>query len=232
MLKRIVRQICPPVLWTGLASVKHRFIDVKPSRYNKPSSQDLDLYWDPTFAETLETWGEGNVWNEIQFLMVNCRGRELDIACGTGKTMEILAHLPEIELHGCDISNFLIQKAIARGISEERLKICDATATDYQDNWLNYAYSIVSLEHFTEDGIEKAISECYRITKSASFHQIPVSGSGKNEGWTKTQQSFYNNSVQWWLGKFKVSYDRVYTIDSSWENHISVGKWFICIKHR
>ena len=56
-----------------------------------PSQQDLDLYWDPDYAQVLEAWGEGNTWEEIQFLLVNCKGKILDIACGTGRTMEILS---------------------------------------------------------------------------------------------------------------------------------------------
>jgi hypothetical protein len=60
---------------------------------------------------------------------------------------------------------------------------------------------------------------------------IPVSRSGKDEGWIKTLQSYYNNSVDWWLKKYKSSYQSVFVIDSSWEDDISVGKWFICIKN-
>jgi ubiquinone/menaquinone biosynthesis C-methylase UbiE len=195
-----------------------------------PKKQDLDLYWDPDYAEALETWGEDNTWKEIPFLLVNCKGKILDIACGTGRTMEILSGIRGIEMHGCDISNLLIGKAIERGINPDRLSVCDATQMNFPDIFFDYAYSIGSLEHFTEDGISKFISECYRVTKNNSFHMLPVSRSGKNEGWMKTVQSFHNNSVDWWLDKFKTSYNTVYVFDSKWEDAISVGKWFVCIK--
>jgi len=134
-----------------------------------PSQQDLDLYWDPDYAQVLEAWGEGNTWEEIQFLLVNCKGKILDIACGTGRTMEILSGIREIELHGCDISDLLIGKAVERGIRNDLLTICDATQMEFPDKYFDYAYSIGSLEHFTEEGISKFIAECYRVTKTNSF---------------------------------------------------------------
>ena len=49
-----------------------------------------------------------------------------------------------------------------------------------------------------------------------------------DEGWIKTYQSFHNNSSEWWLKKFKKNFQKVEIIDSSWEDHISKGKWFVC----
>ena len=93
-------------------------------------------------AKILDEWGENNVWNEIQLLLANCKGKVLDIACGTGKTIEILKKFNEIEVYGCDISELLIQKGINRGIPNEFLKVCDATKTNYLDNEFDYSYSI------------------------------------------------------------------------------------------
>ena len=191
--------------------------------------QDLNIYWDSKMAEILETWGEGNVWNEIQYLMVARQGRALDIACGTGKTMEILSKFPMLEIHGCDISDLLITKAVSRGIKRDRLKVGDATDLDYEDNFFDYAYSIGSLEHFTEDGIASFLMECKRVTKIASFHNVPVSRTNQDEGWIKRTQSYYNNSVEWWMQKYKLAYREVYILDSAWNDSRSVGKWFVCI---
>lgn len=191
--------------------------------------QDLNIYWDSKMAEILETWGEGNVWNEIQYLMVARQGRILDIACGTGKTMEILGKFPMLEIHGCDISDLLITKAVSRGIKRDRLKVGDATDLDYEDNSFDYAYSIGSLEHFTEDGIAFFLKECKRVTKIASFHNVPVSRTNQDEGWIKRTQSYYNNSVEWWMQKYKLAYKEVYILDSAWNDSRSVGKWFVCI---
>jgi len=195
-----------------------------------PAEQDLGVYWDPKMAALLETWGIGNAWNEIQLLLLNTEGRVLDIACGTGKVMTLLAPYKRLEVHGFDISDFLIQKAIDRGIPRDRLKIADATATGYPDDAFDYGYSIGSLEHFTESGILAFAKETQRIIRRASFHQIPTSRSGKDEGWIKTLQSYHNNSVGWWLERFRTAFATVHVFDSAWNDKISVGKWFACIE--
>lgn len=195
-----------------------------------PSEQDLGVYWDPKMAALLETWGIGNAWNEIQLLLLNVEGSVLDIACGTGKVMTLLAPYKRLEVHGFDISDFLIQKAIDRGIPRDRLKIADATATGYADRAFDYGYSIGSLEHFTDDGILAFAKETHRIIRRASFHQVPTSRSGKDEGWIKTLQSYHNNSVGWWLERLHSAFSTVHVFDSAWNDKISVGKWFACIE--
>lgn len=233
MLKRIVRQVCPPILLNYMLRIRYQFSRKNPKEFPScagSGSQDLELYWDAKFAEVLETWGEGNTWNEIQYLLVNFKGRVLDIACGTGRVMRILTRFDGLELYGCDISDFLIKKGIDCGIQSDHLSVCDATKMIYKDNSFDHAYSIGSLEHFTETGIAQCISECFRVARTSTFHMVPVSRSGRDEGWVKTVQSFYNNSVDWWLLKFKSIYKTVYVLDSGWQDNISIGKWFVCIK--
>jgi len=216
-LKKIVRRVFPGSV-TGVRQV------------SKSDAQSLDVYWTEEMAKSLEEWGADSTWNEIQMTMSVCNGKVLDIACGTGKTIEILSKFPLIEVHGCDISEFLIHKAVERGIPADRLKVCDATATGYTDEKFEYSYSIGSLEHFTEDGIHKFIAESHRITKKGSFHMVPVSRNGKDTGWITTIQSYFNNSEQWWLEKFKKHYDQVYAVPSKWEDDLSLGRWFLCFK--
>lgn len=192
--------------------------------------QDLDLYWDPKMAALLETWGEGNTWHEILFLLGGRAGRALDVACGTGIVMEKLASVSNLEIDGCDISDFLIGKAKARGIRPERLKICDATRLPYGDQEFDFSYSIGSLEHFTEEGIRKCFAEMARVTRRASYHFMPVSRSGRDEGWMKTLQSFHNCSVAWWLERIFPHFPRIVDLPSLWKDDISLGRWFLCFK--
>jgi len=236
--KSLLKQCTPPIVWNAVASVKTAVRTTArkarerddSSRARDGSTQALDIYWDAAMGEALETWGEGTAWTEIRFLMANCHGKALDIACGTGKTMEILAPFNDLEIHGCDISDFLINKAIERGIPRERLKVCDATVTGYEDDFFDYSYSIGSMEHFTEEGVLALITEARRITKFSSMHHLPVARNGKDNGWITPWQSYHNNSVDWWLARFHSVYTRVHVIDSKWEDNLSVGKWFICMK--
>lgn len=228
-LKDVARDLVPPLAWRGLQRLKAsvRGAQAGPGH---PGGQDLDVYWDEEMAALLETWGEGNVWNEIQILLHDASGRVLDIACGTGKTMEVLARFADLEITGCDISDLLIAKARERGIAAERLRVADATRLDYPDGAFDYSYSIGSFEHFTEEGLEAVIAESARVTRRAAFHMVPVSRSGRDEGWMKTYQSFFNNSVEWWVARYSRGFARVIVLDSAWNDSLSVGKWFACYK--
>lgn len=224
-MKQIIKDLCPPLVWRKLQDIRGRIV---PHQIRtQGDTQDLDLYWTPEMAQVLETWADGNAWLEVQFLMANCKGKVLDIACGTGKTMTILDR-ETLDLHGCDISDLLIDKAIERGLPRENLRVCDATQMPYADAEFDYSYSIGSLEHFTDDGIDKFIAEAARVTRAGSFHMMPTSRSGKDEGWMKTYQSFHNCSPDWWVSRFDKHFKRVRVLDSNWNDRISVGKWFIC----
>ena len=235
------RPLLPPLLYEALVRAKGRRMlkwrkvsmvqDRPDKRKGDPQEQDLDLYWDSEFARVLDTWGDGNVWHEILFIMAACRGKILDIACGTGKTIEIVQRcFPLLDVHGCDISNLLIGQAQRRGIAAEKLKVCDATHTGYADLAFDHAYSIGSLEHFTQSGIADFVVECSRITRGTTFHMVPTSRSDKDEGWLKTTQSFFNNSIGWWMEQFSRDYTNVTHCSSLWNDSISVGTWFICSK--
>src|SRR5215204_4158925 len=99
VLKKLVRKVFPGVF-------------ARQRNEGSPDSQALDVYWTEEMAKALEVWGADSAWNEIQMVMSPCKGKVLDIACGTGKTIEILSKFPLLEVHGCDISEFLIKKAV------------------------------------------------------------------------------------------------------------------------
>lgn len=225
-LRMAARDFCPPVVWRNLSLLRDRMRP--PQRPGSEGQQDLAVYWDAEMAQVLESWGVGNAWNEIQFLMSQTRGKALDIACGTGKVISLLADIPLLEVHGCDISDMLIAKAMERGIPAAHLEVCDATQLPYQDNAFDYSYSIGSLEHFTDEGITKFITEAARVTRNGSFHMMPTSRSGRDEGWMKTYQSFHNCSPAWWVSRFEQAFGQVRILDSTWNDRISVGKWFLC----
>lgn len=233
--KEMVRQLCPPLLWESAAKLRRQLSDARltneiGSKVESPDVQDLDIYWDEGWAKILEHWGEGNAWNEVQLLLMNCTGKVLDVACGTGRVMELLARYPSIEVTGCDISDLLIGKARERGIVPERLVIGDATKMQFLDGTFEYAYSIGSLEHFTESGIAQVVNECRRVTRLSSFHMVPIARDGEDHGWIKNSQSYFNNSVAWWLERFRPYYRTVHVLDSSWNDPLSIGKWFVCAR--
>lgn len=233
-MKKLLKLVCPPAIILAGKKAQSFFSKSNSSRYYRPTnkeSQELDVYWTDQMANQLEEWGRGHTWNEIECLLVNCKGKVLDIACGTGVNILEMQRFTDLDIYGFDISDFLIKRAIDKGIDSKKLKVADATKTDYLDNEFDFSYSIGSLEHFTEEGIDLFLKEAGRYTSKASFHMIPVSESNKDEGWMRTNQSFHNNSVEWWLGKYKKHFREVHVINSAWKDPgLSLGKWFICKK--
>ena len=230
-MKKIIKNILPPFILFLLKKIYFVYLLNKNKLSIKKDRQDIEIYNDPITAQKLEEWGKGSVWNEIVLLFNGKKGKILDVACGTGKNiLDLQATNPEATLYGCDISQFLIDIAKSKGINSDKLKCIDATKLDYDENFFDYSYSIGSLEHFTDEGIDQVIEKLYYVTNIATFHMMPVSKKNKNEGWTKTYQTFHNNSVEWWINKFKKKFKTVYVVDSSWNDFISNGKWFLCYK--
>ena len=195
---------------------------------DNPVSQELDVYWRTDFATELDLWGKDDVWIEIKYLLSDKKGKVIDACCGTGGTINALKSFQNLDIHGFDISDFLIKKAIVSGIPKDKLKVLDASNTDYFDGEFDYSYSIGSLEHFTLKGIDNFIREMKRITKKTSYHQIPIAKDKKFEGWLDLDQSYYNMGENWWRKHFEKYYDNVLIVDSFWKDPISNGKWFIC----
>jgi ubiquinone/menaquinone biosynthesis C-methylase UbiE len=191
--------------------------------------QDTEIYFDPAFTEVLETWAVRNAWREIQVLLGERSGKVLDLACGTGRTYDFLKRFENLDYHGCDISPMLIERAIQRGISKERLQALDATKLDCADNEFDFVFSIGSLEHFTVKGLGFALAECRRVSRGLNFHMVPVSSSGLDEGWITPYQSYWNNSQRWWTRVFEETFgENVWVMSSRWQDEQSRGVWFIC----
>ena len=182
------------------------------SNYN-PKNQELDVYWKTDFATELDFWGKDDVWIEIKYLLADKKGKVIDACCGTGGTINALKTFRNLDIYGFDISDFLIKKAIVSGISKDKLKVLDASNTDYLDGEFDYSYSIGSLEHFTLKGIDNFIREMKRITKKTSYHQIPIAKDKKFEGWLNLDQSYYNMNENWWRKHFEKYYDNVLIVD-------------------
>jgi len=229
-MKNFFKQLIPPLFLKLYRDIYFYFL-INKNKKKISKDQDIDIYNKSLTAEKLSEWGKETTWNEIQMFFDDKEGKILDVACGTGlNIIDLLRINSKASLYGCDISQYLIDIAVENGVKKENLFCIDATELNFEENFFDYSYSIGSMEHFTEDGIDKLIEKLSKITKKTSIHMMPVSKKNLNEGWIKTYQTFHNNSVEWWVEKFKKKFSKVDVIDSSWSDHISVGKWFVCYK--
>lgn len=230
-MRNFFKRIVPPLLVDIYREIYIKNLISKNKKLIDKNKQDIKIYDTKLTADKLNEWGKGTTWNEIQMFFISKKGKILDLACGTGLNILDLKKLnPDAEIYGCDISQNLINICIDSGIDKKMLICKDATQIEFGENFFDYSYSIGSLEHFTEQGLEDIIKKLYFITKKYSIHMMPVSKRNANEGWIKTYQTFHNNNTDWWIGKFKKNFSKVDVINSSWEDHISIGKWFICYK--
>jgi len=230
-MRNFFKRIVPPLLVDIYREIYIKNLISKNKKLIDKNKQDIKIYDTKLTADKLNEWGKGTTWNEIQMFFISKKGKILDLACGTGLNILDLKKLnPDAEIYGCDISQNLINICIESGIDKKMLICKDATQIEFGENFFDYSYSIGSLEHFTEEGLEDIIKKLHFITKKYSIHMMPVSKKNTNEGWIKTYQTFHNNNTDWWIGKFKKNFSKVDVINSSWEDHISIGKWFICYK--
>lgn len=188
------------------------------------------IYARPEFSERLlNHWGEATVWNEVKLLVAPCRGRGLDIACGTGEVIRQLGAFEHCAIWGCDMVDVLIARARQKGILEERLAVCDASELPYSDRFFDFAYSVGSFHCMQSEAvIIAALKESRRVTKQAFFFQVATSRRNRDEGLIRSHQYFFNNSVGWWQGRCADVYEHVFVCDSQWQDAVSVGKWFLC----
>ena len=52
----------------------------------EPEVQQLDVYYEESFAAELAFWGEDNVWKEIELLLATKEGKVVDFYLGGGQT--------------------------------------------------------------------------------------------------------------------------------------------------
>ncbi len=94
--------------------------------------------------------------------------RMLDIGCGTGGTMQVMADLGEI--WGCDISQSALRMCRRRGLSH--LVCCRAEQLAFADAGFDVVLSCDVLEHVKDD--ELALREMCRVLRPDGYAIITV----------------------------------------------------------
>lgn len=174
-MKNFFKQLIPPLFLKLYRDIYFYFL-INKNKKKISKDQDIDIYNTSLTAEKLSEWGKETTWNEIQMFFDDKEGKILDVACGTGlNIIDLLRINSKASLYGCDISQYLIDIAVENGVKKENLFCIDATELNFEENFFDYSYSIGSMEHFTEDGIDKLIEKLSKITKKTSIHMMPVS---------------------------------------------------------
>lgn len=93
----------------------------------------------------------------------------LDVGCATGTLIQVL-RLLGIDAHGLEVSDYAISKA--NPAVKRFIKKGSILNIPYQDKAFEVVTSFNVLEHLTKEDMEKALFECNRVAKVATFHKI------------------------------------------------------------
>lgn len=107
---------------------------------------------------------ERTVHETLRRMPLQPRLRLLDVACGTGALLEVVAgREPGVELHGTDLSPEML--AVARSRLGEAAALCEASAGDlpYDDGRFDLVVSTSAFHYFREPAA--ALAEMRRVLK-------------------------------------------------------------------
>jgi SAM-dependent methyltransferase len=147
----------------------------------------------------------------IDVYSLSNRSKILDVGCGKGFLLyEIKKILPEIEVHGFDISEYAI-KNIHPDLKGEFLVHDASKKFPYDANFFDLTISAATLHNLRLDGIGNALCEIERVSKSS---YVMVEGY-RNENelfnlecWALTAESFFHHDEWIWIfDKFGYSGD-------------------------
>ena len=96
------------------------------------------------------------------------KSKLLDVGCGKGFLLkEIIEILPEIEIHGYDISKYAIENS--KEDVRKYLSVANATNLPFPDNSFDVVISINTIHNLDEENCGKALKEISRVSKKNSF---------------------------------------------------------------
>jgi ubiquinone/menaquinone biosynthesis C-methylase UbiE len=92
--------------------------------------------------------------------------RILDVACGTGRTLDQLGHaLPDAELTGLDLSPFYIDTARERLASAVQLHAGNAEALPFADHSFDVVTSVYLFHELPKNARRKVVAEMFRVLR-------------------------------------------------------------------
>ena len=112
-------------------------------------------------------------WEKVARAMVEHYGikagdKILDVGCGKGFLLyDFTKVVPGLEIHGLDISEYAL--ANAKEEIKDRLRLGNANALPYPDDYFDLVFSITTLHNLPCYDLEKALREVERVGKKNKY---------------------------------------------------------------
>lgn len=146
--------------------------------FPKAEAARLAKKWDVEYWDGSRDTGYGGYrydgrWRAVADRMAEHYGlkpgqRVLDVGCGKAFLLHDLAQsVPGLEVYGLDVSKYAI--ANAKEEVRDRLRVGDANALPYEDDFFDYVYSINTLHNLHCYDLDKALREMVRVGRGASY---------------------------------------------------------------
>lgn len=138
--------------------------------------------------------------------------RVLDVGCAKGFFLHDLKQaLPNIEVHGVDISKYAIENAIET--VREHVQIGDARKLEFEDDSFDFVMSINTIHNLNRDDCAQALREIQRVSGGKAFITVDAYRNEvekeRMEAWNLTALTMM--SVDEWIAFFaEVGYDGDY----------------------
>ena len=158
-------------------------------------------------------------WRELEFLKDFCAqgNNVLDFGCGNGRLLELIGDIPNVQYHGLDVSQGLIDLARQRYFASNAHfdKISPSqTSLAFQDNFFNTIYSIAVFHHFPSKNYRREVAaELYRTTNNGGHIIITV--------WYLWQPKYLKNILRNWREKIFETLIRMSGVLSAGSRHDS-----------
>lgn len=121
----------------------------------------------------------------------------LDIGCGSANFLKNAISDKNIELHGMDVVDESISRAVKNGIN--CIKNSASEKYPYEDQTFDMVTSTDVLEHLRLDDVKNALSEIYRVLKKGKYSLLAPATTPDATG----HLHLTVKSKQWWVSELE-----------------------------
>ena len=151
--------------------MKKDFVELSKEWFNKQAP-----VYDDTNTILYSKYGKISCENIFEFLKDKEYTKLLDIGCGTGYLIDMLAKVHDAEYTGVDLSPEMIKQANNKKIKNAKFVECRSDEIPFDDNTFDIITCSQSFHHYPDT--DKAMQEAKRVLKPGGLYILSDTGVG------------------------------------------------------